>query len=62
MGFKSKARKRRQVAAAAAGPEEKTVEEYVGEYVPMFVRDDLSGRRACVNLLAVDDAGYLYDF
>ena len=31
MGFKSKARKRRQVAAAAAGPEEKTVEEYVGE-------------------------------
>ena len=31
MGFKSKARKRRQAAAAAAGPEEKAIEEYVGE-------------------------------
>ena len=31
MGFKSKAHKRRPAAAAAAGAEEKSVEEYVGE-------------------------------
>jgi len=38
MGFKSKARKRRQAATAAAGSEEKSVEEYVGE-----VKCDVAG-------------------
>ena len=38
MGFKSKARKRRQAATAAAGSEDKSVEEYVGE-----VKCDVAG-------------------
>ena len=38
MGFKSKAHKRRQVAAAAAGLEEKSVEASVGE-----VKCDVAG-------------------
>ena len=31
MGFKANARKRRDAASAAAGPQEKEAEEYVGE-------------------------------
>ena len=38
MGFKSKARKRRQAATAAAGSAAKSVEEYVGE-----VKCDVAG-------------------
>ena len=38
MGFKSKAHKRRQAAEAAAGSEEKSAEEYVGE-----VKCDVAG-------------------
>ena len=38
MGFKSKARKRRQAAAEAADPEDKSVEEYIGE-----VKCDVAG-------------------